>query len=132
MTDTQRTQIKELYLAGYGYKKIAQTLCLSVNTVKSYCRRNVLNGTSEDQSEPDSFCRQCNAILTHTPGKKKKEFCSDKCRMKWWNAHPEKVRHKTTKKYICVTCGMDFTDHVSRERKFCSRSCYSKSKVVAK
>ena len=39
MTDTQRTQIKELRLAGYGYKKIAQALCLSVDTVKSYAER---------------------------------------------------------------------------------------------
>ena len=44
MTDTQRTQIKELRLARYGYKKIAQALCLSVDTVKSYCRKNSLAG----------------------------------------------------------------------------------------
>jgi endogenous inhibitor of DNA gyrase (YacG/DUF329 family) len=132
MTDTQRTQIKELRLAGYGYKKIAQALSLSVNTVKSYCRRNGLNDEPKDRSMPDSFCRQCNAPLTHTSGKKKKEFCSDKCRMRWWNARPEKIRRKAAKQYICITCGRDFTGYGSRERKFCSRACYGKSKAVIK
>ena len=37
MTDTQRNEIQRLRLAGLGYVKIAQTLTLPVNTVKSFC-----------------------------------------------------------------------------------------------
>lgn len=60
MTDTQRTQIKELRLAGYGYKKIAQALCLSVDTVKSYCghsglEENLLKSISADVLGIDEF-----------------------------------------------------------------------------
>ena len=45
MTDTQRKEIHRLRQAGTGYVKIAQTLELSPNTVKAYCRRNGLAST---------------------------------------------------------------------------------------
>ncbi len=43
MTDKQKTQIVKLRAAGYGYGKIAQELGISVNTVKSFCRRKCVN-----------------------------------------------------------------------------------------
>ena len=44
MTDNQKAQIIKLRAAGNGYGKIAQTIGISVNTVKSFCRRNDVNG----------------------------------------------------------------------------------------
>lgn len=44
MTDYQKTQIMKLRAEGLGYGKIAQRLGISLNTVKSYCRRNNVNG----------------------------------------------------------------------------------------
>ena len=44
MTDNQKAQIIKLRAAGNGYGKIAQTIGISVNTVKSFCRRNDING----------------------------------------------------------------------------------------
>lgn len=44
MTDYQKTQIMKLRAEGLGYGRIAQQLGISLNTVKSYCRRNNVNG----------------------------------------------------------------------------------------
>lgn len=44
MTDNQKAQIIKLRVAGNGYGKIARTLGISLNTVKSFCRRNDING----------------------------------------------------------------------------------------
>ena len=46
MTDNQKSQIIKLRAAGNGYGKIAQTLGISLNTVKSFCRRNDINGNT--------------------------------------------------------------------------------------
>ncbi|MDD2235136.1 MAG: RNA polymerase subunit sigma-70 [Desulfitobacteriaceae bacterium] len=89
MTDTQRTQIKELRLAGYGYKKIAQALCLSVDTVKSYCGKNnlagVMAGTPSSSVDGRTFCKQCGKELLQKPNQKALLFCSKECRQTWWN-----------------------------------------------
>ena len=42
MTENQQEDIKALRQSGLGYKKIAATLSMSENTVKSYCIRNKL------------------------------------------------------------------------------------------
>ena len=39
MTDYERSRIIALQNEGLGYKKIAKELDLSVNTVKTFCRR---------------------------------------------------------------------------------------------
>ena len=41
--------ITRLRQAGYSYKEIADALKISINTVKSFCRRNGLTGTSENK-----------------------------------------------------------------------------------
>lgn len=45
MTDTQRNEIQRLRRSGIGYVKIAQELHLSVNTIKTFCKRNGLGGS---------------------------------------------------------------------------------------
>lgn len=51
MTNNQKAQIKKLRAAGNGYGKIAQTLGISLNTVKSFCRRNAITEMSAKESE---------------------------------------------------------------------------------
>jgi len=82
MNDNQKQQIRHLRQLGLGYTKIAGTIGLSVNTVKSYCQRNNLGAI------PVGVCDYCGAGLRHTPGAKKRRFCSDKCRSRWWATHP--------------------------------------------
>lgn len=92
MTNEERMRIVELQRQGYGYKKIATITGLPQNTVKSYCSRHPVVGT--DSTERDGLCRNCKKPLEQTPHKRQKKFCSDACRMAWWNAHPEKVERK--------------------------------------
>ncbi len=132
MNSLQKEQITRLRAEGKSYATIADTMGLSINTVKSYCRRNNLVGNATIMSEPVDgiFCRQCGVPLKQTIGKKHKRFCSNRCRMAWWNAHPEDVNHKTIQTFTCRTCGQNFETYGKRERKYCSRACYGKSKAV--
>jgi len=113
----QNVEIDKLRFQGYGYKKIAALLGLAENSVKSYCRRNPL-----DKSQ--KICIQCGKTIKDTPQKRAKKFCSDKCRLEWWNSHPELVNRKTMYDYTCEFCGKKFQSY-NTHRKYCSRSCYA-------
>ena len=112
---------------GLGYSKIAVRLGLSENTVKSYCRRAGLTGTAEcirqDEGQELS-CRTCGVLVRQNPGRKEKKFCSDACRMKWWNSHKHLVRMKAVYEFECAFCKKPFTVYGNAGRKYCSHACY--------
>lgn len=58
--------------------------------------------------------------------KRKRMFCSDACRMAWWNAHPERVQRKAYYTLTCRHCGKQFESYGNSHRVFCSRDCYLK------
>ena len=132
MNQKQKDKITEMRKNGGSYLEIASSLGISQNTVKSFCQRNRLNSNFSPQIEYESLplCRQCSAPVKQLPGKKAKIFCSDECRMSWWNAHPGIVKRKNGRTFSCQTCGRDFIGYGSRDRKFCSHTCYGLSKVV--
>ena len=111
-------EIIEMRRKGQGYGAIAKALNLSINTVKSYCRRNHLTDAS--------VCRQCGAPITQTKGHRRKLFCSDLCRNRWWNSHPELVKRKSERIFTCAHCGKEFTAY--GHRKYCSHACYVKGR----
>lgn len=117
MTYEQKKQIRDLQYQGFGYKKIAAVVGLSVNTVKSYCRVHPVDLTV-------GSCLQCGEPLIQLPNRKKKRFCSDKCRNVWWSAHPEARKPKTLYHHVCGFCGCKF-DSLRVTSKYCSRSCLS-------
>ena len=124
MTTAQKDRIALLRTKGESYTGIARQLGISENTVKSYCRRNSIGiSTNHEQSEPNTHCMTCGSALCHTPGKKKKRFCSDKCRMAWWNCHKEVVTQKAIYSFVCKACGAGFSAYGNSKRKYCSRSC---------
>lgn len=116
-------EIRKLQLKGYGYKRIAKELSLSPNTVKSYIKRHPLDLDSES-AEQLSVCLCCGKKLLHTPGKKKKKFCSVACKDKWKNTHSTQTAGKL--RLICECCGEVFFAFPSRQTKYCSRACYDK------
>ncbi len=126
MNTFQKERISFLRNAGYGYGKIAAELGISVNTVKSYCRRNSIIAAAK--SENAVQCANCSATLIHKTGAKKKRFCCDKCRVLWWNSHPEAVGRKAVYNFTCAACGKEFTVYVSKDRKYCSHECYINSR----
>ena len=128
MTDAQKNQIGKYRSAGFGYKKIAEQMGLSENTVKTYCRRHGLGGNmalqqSVAQSE-GQHCLCCGMPVQQTRGRKEKKFCSDRCRNKWWNSHLDKVERKANYEFICPHCKKPFTAYGNKNRKYCSHECY--------
>ena len=125
MTTAQKQQIEYLRGKGDSYAAIAADLGISENTVKSYCRRNNIVVTiKHEQSASINTCANCGCPLQHTPGAKRKRFCSDKCRMAWWKAHPESVARKAVYHFICPSCGEEFEAYGNANRKYCSRACF--------
>lgn len=99
MTDNQKAQIIKLRVAGNGYGKIAQTLGISLNTVKSFCRRNDISGNTANEPSAiltgeTTFCENCGRTIQQIAKQKKKRFCCDKCRNTWWNSHLDRVKRK--------------------------------------
>lgn len=119
MTDEQKQQIIALRRDGEGYGRIAAQLQISINTVKSFCRRHSLAA-----STAGAVCEQCGKPIEQNPGRKRKRFCCDVCRNKWWNAHLELVKRKAVYTYTCPACGKKFTVYGNSHRKFCSHACY--------
>ena len=124
MTQNQVSVITYYQRKGLGYRRIAPLVGVPEDTVKSFCRKN--KGTAGDK------CITCGAAVEQRPHKKRKLFCSDKCRLKWWNAHPELVRRKR-KEHICEYCGRPYMTHIKSQR-YCSRECFAnaRKRVVSK
>jgi endogenous inhibitor of DNA gyrase (YacG/DUF329 family) len=133
MTSLQKERIALLRGKGESYAKIAATLNISENTVKSFCRRNNLGASklTELSLQTKEVCKFCGKPLMHTPKAKRKRFCSDKCRMAWWNAHPEAVNHKAVYHFKCMVCGASFESYGNAHRKYCSRACYGAARRVS-
>lgn len=122
MTQNEQERICFYRRKGVGYKRISALMKLPVDTVKAYCRRH------PEMDDPD-ICLCCGVPLLHTPHKKRKLFCSDACRMRWWNRHPDAVERKAYYTLICVFCGTPFMSYGNAHRKYCSRRCYAAARL---
>lgn len=124
MTNEEKSAVRQLRLAGINYTQIAEKLGLPEGTVKSFCSRNQLR--TADIGKMDSvsqFCKQCGKPLHYRLKKKPKQFCSDHCRLKWWNEHRGEVNKKGATKQACHACGKKFETY-STDRKYCCHACY--------
>ena len=129
MNQNQKQNIIQLRSQGLGYTKIANALNLSVNTVKSFCRRNnVITGKGVVEFVKNnmnlSSCEQCGKAIQQVHGRKLKRFCCDKCRNQWWNSHLHLVERKATYKCQCLNCQKIFDVYGNKTRKYCSHECY--------
>lgn len=124
MTDNQKKQIKALRQSGLGYKKVAQEVGVSVDSVKSYCRNNGLTGVAATQTTNKAICRECGEQLVQPMKQKPLKFCSSKCRENWWRKHKDKAVRKSAVSVTCAGCGKSFTAYEHEKRKYCSHECY--------
>ena len=75
--------LNNLRLQGFKPTAIARKLDVSVNTGKSYIRRH--------PDIPDMLlCEYCGKPVRQNSGRKAKRFCSDKCRISYWNRRRRK------------------------------------------
>ena len=131
MTEAQIKQITEMRNAGFGYTTIATTMKVSKDCVRSYCRTHGLTGKrapTHIQKVGKEYCKTCGKPLEHTIGKRKKQFCSDGCRMDWWNSHSDQVKRKAYYPFTCASCGKKFTSYGNAKRTYCSHECYIKAR----
>ncbi|MGI6736686.1 MAG: RNA polymerase subunit sigma-70 [Anaerovoracaceae bacterium] len=128
MNTEQKKQIRSLRKEGYGYTSIAHVLGLTKSQVSAYCRRNDLSGRLADLNDGntpgETYCLCCGKKLTQIPGRKEIKFCSDACRLRWWNSHPDDINRKAFYTFTCACCGKTFTAYGNRHRKYCSHACY--------
>ena len=115
LTKDQKEKIIRFRGMGRSFGDIAAELGLSVNTVKSYFRRN------KDICASNT-CKTCGKSIIQPKGTREKKFCSDACRMKWWNSHRDEVNRKSAAAVTCACCGKEVIFY--GKRKYCSRSCY--------
>ena len=57
---------------------------------------------------------------------KHRKFCSNECRVTWWNSHPEQVNRRNPRTGKCLCCGKEFTWYGPKPHKFCCHECYIK------
>lgn len=117
MTDELRNRVLALRREGLGISKIARELDIPADTVRTFLNR--YNKRYENR------CLCCEKMIESLPHRKRKQFCSDRCRLLWWNSHQTVIKRKTFYKYICPQCGKEFTAYGNAKRKYCSRSCFA-------
>ena len=132
MTEQQKSIIKTLREQNFSYNAIAKAMGVTVATVKSYCQRSGLAGNRKEAFRAQSdtplplptFCRCCGQQITQKEKVKRRIFCSNECRVNWWNSHLEQVKRRNPHVGNCLCCGNEFIWYGSKTKKFCSHACY--------
>lgn len=129
MTGEQKESIHQMRGKKISYSQIAAALEISLNTVKSYCRRNGLQGNLLQSAKgDDAVCQQCGKRLNQKAKQKPKKFCSDQCRRAWWKDHQDRLNKKAVYVLTCAHCGAPFQSYGNKKRKYCSHACYIKDR----
>lgn len=122
MTVEHKRNVQSLRLEGKSYLQISASLGLSVNTIKSFCKRNSLSTAAISKAKES--CKQCGKPLNASARASRKTFCGDNCRFTWWNKHRGENNRKSIITRECAYCGAGFDDYENRQRKFCCHACY--------
>lgn len=122
MTKERAQQILRLRSQGGSYAAIAKSLDMSVNTIKAHCRRNGLSGNASGSSI--RLCLCCGHPVPKQDKVKRRKFCSDTCRVAWWNKQRDKAFWPSLRSFACANCGNAFQSATGQNRKYCSHACY--------
>ena len=120
MTEIEKQEIISLHSSGIGYKRIAKQLNISVSSVRTAVLTN--EGVVTERN-----CKNCGRRFVVCKSNSTKQFCSDNCRMTWWNSHQELIIRSAYYHFTCAYCGKEFDSYGNSHRKFCSRKCYTDS-----
>lgn len=132
MTESDKQNAIAMRTAGKSMKQIAEYLNLSVNTVKSYCRRKVMSDKTPVKpnlkNDPES-CKHCGKIIRQNKKAKPKIYCCEQCRRDWWKANGVSGNNrKAFYQMTCTACGAVYVSYGNNKRKFCSSQCYIRSR----
>ena len=129
LTENEKTRIEELMRQGLKYPTIAKITGIKLSSVRYYC--GIADAGDADARKADAFCKGCGRPLFRKEKSKPRRFCSDACRMKWWNGHRDEVKHKTESRFICEYCGAAFTRPGKTRHRFCSKKCSAEARKKA-
>ncbi len=121
MNENVKTKIIELRNKGYGYGRISTELNIPRSSVSTFCKRNEIDNETIDRF---AICKNCDKLIRLEIKKKNKIFCSDECRVNWWNTHQEQVNKKAIYHFDCPVCSKHFTTYGNKKQKYCSHICY--------
>ena len=129
LTARQKKKIAEFRREGISYNKIAARMHLTQGQVRSFCLSRSSEPNQTSQQGESGYCKTCGKPLVHTPGYRKKIFCSDGCRQDWWNRFGQlkSGAERATYSVVCQHCGKTFIAY-GKVRKYCSRKCYVDSR----
>lgn len=117
MTHEEKDRIRILRMRGDSYSSIAAALSLPEGTIKTYCNRSGI------KKSDTNLCECCGKPVEQMPERKQKRFCSDKCRLTWWNQNRDKLVRRSGMKKQCPVCGTAFESY-DAARKYCCHACY--------
>lgn len=90
MKKQETEKITQMRLNGATPTEIARNLNLSVNTIKSHIRRH-------PEISAAGKCLFCGVPVVQPEGRKMKKFCSDRCRISYWNQRRKEEHHDRTR-----------------------------------
>ena len=74
MTENQKKLVQIYREKGMSYKAVADSLSVSINTIKTFCKRNGLGGVRTGTAGPGdgmvTACRCCGKPVRQNPGRK--------------------------------------------------------------
>lgn len=120
MDEITKEKILELRDRKKSYGEISKLLNISIGTIKSTCFRS----NKELRPKQETICRCCHSVVTQPKEGKRKVFCSQTCRNKWWNTNIDKVNKKAFYNYECAYCHRLFERYGRPNAKYCSKACY--------
>lgn len=118
MTAEQKIQIIELRKQGKSIKEIADETGVNESPIKKQLAAF---------KELGSYCICCGTPIPKSKYKPRK-YCSAKCKFEYYKLHPEVTTKKTYHRLICQCCQREFLSYAKAKRKYCSKSCASKSR----
>lgn len=122
MTEHEIRAVTRLQGYGLDYRQIGDVTGIDKETLRTFIRRHPVADVTP--VETDGFCRSCGRPVSFTAGYRAKLFCGTDCRVRFWNAHRDRVHHRTWRTFTCKNCGKAFEADRRREHKYCSRACY--------
>ena len=86
LSKNEQEKISNMRRLGFGYRRIANFLGLNPMAVKYYLGKT---WTGEEEISTSisikDLCPNCGIPVVQTPHKRRKIYCSDKCRLQSWH-----------------------------------------------
>ncbi len=125
MTGQEKNTLIDMRQRGLKLHEMAKITGMKEGTIRSFFSRFGIQNMELNRA---ALCKQCHSPLLAKKYKRVRLFCSDACRIKWWNQHRGEGTHRNQHVYRCRYCQTEFRSYA--EAKYCSRACYFASKRI--